>query len=183
LEVLSERLSILKKDDVLSIVILPDRNRTRLGLMFLWLFAWSVCGAIVAANYFTVTDRNMKLFIIVYLAFWLYFEVLILRAFIWRKSGREKIWVAKGLLHYQRETFGRGKVSTWLAELVSPFRLVDVRATNFLDNLNQSFWVRGGERIEFTTQGKTIRLGMQLSDAEAKSVLKELAAAIGQAIA
>lgn len=47
MKVLGKRVSILKKDDLLSIVILPTTDKRKLGLLFLWLMAWTVCGIIV----------------------------------------------------------------------------------------------------------------------------------------
>jgi hypothetical protein len=173
-DIISERISILKKDGLLSIVILPWRDKKKLTLMFLWLFAWTVCGVIVFANYFRAADRDSKIFIIIYLSFWAYFEVSIFRAYVWKRFGREKLWVNKGLLHYQRETYGKGKVRTFNLDLVSQFQLIELKDSNFFDTLSQSFWIRGGERIEFSVQGKPIRVGMQLNNEEAKTVIKEM---------
>ena len=47
MKVLGDRISILKKEDLLSIVILPTVDKKKLGILFLWLFAWTVCGVIV----------------------------------------------------------------------------------------------------------------------------------------
>lgn len=174
MKVIGERLSILKKDDVLSIVILPTTNKKKLLLMFVWLLAWSVCGVIVFANYFTLTDQNSKLFIIIYLSFWLYFEISIARAYAWKRWGKEKLWIKNGVLHYQREVNKRGKIQEYNLDLVSKLRLIELKATRFANTINQSFWVKGGERLEFTSQSKTVRLGMQLSDDEAQTVLKEV---------
>jgi hypothetical protein len=179
MEVISQRISILKKPDVLSIVILPTVDKKKLGLMFLWLFAWSVCGVIVFANYFRVNDRDSKLFIIIYLAFWAYFEFNIVRAYIWKRFGKEKLWVQNGQLNYQREVNRRGKIKTWTIDLVSQFKAVPFRAQNLADNFYQSFWVKGGERIEFTVQGRTYRMGMQISDEEANTIVKEVNKMVG----
>src|SRR5687767_8964812 len=94
MDIISDRISILRKPGVLSIVILPTTNRRNLALMLLWLLAWSVCGLIVFASYFSVTDKEAKLFVIIYLSFWAYFEVSIMRAFIWKRFGKEKLWIS-----------------------------------------------------------------------------------------
>ncbi|MBL7918186.1 MAG: hypothetical protein JNM96_07295, partial [Bacteroidia bacterium] len=91
MKVIGKRISILNKDNLLSIVILPENDKKKLFLMFLWLLAWSVCGIIVLANYFKLTTQDAKLFTIIYLSFWAYFEYKIVRAFIWRRSGKEKL--------------------------------------------------------------------------------------------
>jgi hypothetical protein len=174
MKVISERLSILKKDDLLSIVILPTTNKKKMALMFLWLMAWTVCGIIVFMNYFKVTDQGSKLFIIIYLSFWLYFEVNITRSYMWKRWGKEKLWIKNGVLYYQREINGKGKISEFNLDLVSKLNLIELKASRFTDTINQSFWVKGGERVEFSSQSKTLRLGMQLSDDEAKTLIREV---------
>jgi len=174
MNVISERISILKKENLLSVVILPSNDKNKLRLLFMWLLAWTVCGLIVFANYFTVTDQNSKLFIIIYLSFWSYFEFNIVRTFIWKRSGKEKLWIQDGILHYQREINKKGKIQEFNLGLVSPLQVVELKPTRFSDIVNQSFWVKGGERLEFYTQAKLIRLGMQITDEEAKRVMKEV---------
>jgi len=159
---------------VLSIVILPGLDNKRLFAMFLWMLAWTVCGIVVFINYFTITDKDLKLFILVYLSFWAYFEIAIVRSFMWKRWGREKIWIQDGILHYQKELNKRGKINTYELSLISNVELVELKPTRFTDTISQSFWVKGGERLEFQSQGKNIRFGMQLSDNEAKSIRKEI---------
>ncbi|MGZ5221674.1 MAG: hypothetical protein ACXWC7_16415 [Chitinophagaceae bacterium] len=174
MKVIGDRISILKKEDLLSIVILPVTDKKKQGLMFLWLFAWTVCGLIVMVNYPNVKDQNAKLFIIVYLSFWIYYEVKIARAFSWKKFGKEKIWIQHGTLHYQKEIGKKGKIKEYDLQLVNDLKTVDVNEGNFFDFINQSFWVKGGERLELSCQAKTVRFGMQLTDKEAKSIYTEL---------
>jgi len=174
MKLLGERISIIKKPNLLSIVILATNDKRKLVLMFLWLLAWSVCGAIVMINYFQITNEKAKLFLLIYLSFWVYFEVSIIRAFIWRRYGKEKIWIKEGIIHYQREINGKGKVKEFNPELMRDFKILDVRPTNLIDSLNQSFWVRGGERLEFLHQSKTLRFGMQISDEQARNLFNEM---------
>ena len=174
MKVISPRLSILKKENVLSIVILPTGDKRKLGLLFMWLFAWSVCGIIVLVNYFTLKEANAKLFTMIYLSFWLYFEFSIARAFIWKKFGKEKLWIQNGVIHYQREVNNKGKIIECPLDLVSKLKFLEISKTSFSDSINQSFWVKGGERLEYQAQAKTVRLGMQLSDEETRVVLNEV---------
>lgn len=179
MKVIGDRISILKKENLLSIVILPTTDKKKLGLMFLWLMAWSVCGIIVMANYFRMPDQNSKIFIIIYLSFWAYFEFNILRAFIWKKFGKEKLWITDGLLRYQREVNKKGKIREFNLDLVEKFKLIDLSKTSLADTINQSFWVKAGERLEFISLGKTYRLAMQVSDEEARLLFNEITRFIG----
>jgi len=174
MKIISNRTSVLKKEGLLSVVILPGGDKKKLSLLFLWLLAWTVCGLIVAAYYFKLTSQNQKLFTLVYLSFWVYYEYKVARAFVWRKWGREKLWINGGKVNYQQEINGKGKVKSYDKELVPEFEVIEHSETNFSDFMNNSFWIKGGERILFTCQGKVVRLGMQLSDAEARELTKEL---------
>ncbi len=174
MNVISDRISILEKDNVFSLVILPTTDKRKLWILFLWLMAWTICGVIVFANYFNITSRDAKIFIVVYLSFWAYYEFKIARAYTWKKFGKEKLWIKKGKLQYQREVSGRGKIKEFDLELVSGLEVIEVSPTSFADNINQSFWIKGGERLEFQCQSKTVRFGMQLNDQEAMDVFKAL---------
>lgn len=174
MKVIGERISILKKEDLLSVVILPTTDRKKLALLFLWLFAWTICGVIVLMNYFKLAEQQAKLFVIVYLSFWAYYEFKIGRTFIWKKWGKEKIWVQNGLLHYQKEVNGKGKIEEFHPDLINNLRLVETNEKSFADNFNESFWVKGAERIEFDCGEKNIRFGLQLTTEEARAILSEL---------
>jgi hypothetical protein len=178
MKVISDRISILKTPELLSIVILPAADKKKLTIMLLWLMAWTTCGVIVFANYFKVTDQNSKLFIIIYLSFWAYYEYKIGRAFIWRKFGKEKIWIKEGFLNYQREVNGKGKINQFELQLINDLKPVDIKAGSFSDLIEQSFWVKGGEKLELSYQAKVVRFGMQLNEKEAALVLKDLSQAI-----
>ncbi len=174
MKVIGDRVSILTKDDLLSVVILPKQDKKKLLVMFFWLLAWSVCGLIVFINYFQVTEKNAKLFIIIYLSFWAYFEFKILRAFIWRRSGKEKLWITGGKVHYQQEINKKGKIQEFDYSLINDLKLIEKNDLSFSDTINSSFWIKGGERIEFTCAHKTVRFGMQLEDKEAKAIIHEI---------
>ena len=174
MKILGDRISILEKEDVLSIVILSTADKKKLMLLFLWLLAWSVCGVIVLANYFALTDQKAKLFVIIYLSFWAYFEFNIVKVFLWKRSGKEKIWIQSGKLYYQREISGRGKIKEYNAHLLSKPEIIELSKTSFTDSINQSFWVKGGERLKFESQGKEVRLAMQVSDEEVRVIQSEI---------
>lgn len=174
MRVISDRISIVKKDDVFSLVILPTSDKKKLWLMFAWLFAWTVCGFIVIANYFQLSNKESKLFIIIYLSFWLYYEIRIGRAYLWKRWGKEKLWIKNDVLHYMREMSGKGKVNEYNLDLINELKLIEVHRSSFADTINQSFWIKGGERLEFQYQAKVIRFAMQISDEEAREILREM---------
>lgn len=174
IQAIGKRSSILIKDQVFSLVILPTDDKKKVNLMFLWLLAWSVSGVIVIANYFTLTQESAKLFIIVWLGFWAYFEFQIVRVYMWKRFGKEKLWIKNGTLFYQQDINGKGKIREYDVNLVSNFELVELTRGSIADTFSQTFWVKGGERIEFTCQSKNVRFGMQLEDDDAKKIITAL---------
>lgn len=171
---IGQRSSLSVKEQVFSLIIIPTDKKRKTGLLFLWLFAWTISGVIVLSSYPQIRDQNARLMLIIWLAFWAYFEFKIIRVFMWKRFGKEKLWVKNGTLHYQQDINGRGKVKQYDVNLISELKVIPVEKTNFADSFNQSFWVKGGERIEFSCQGKVIRLGMQLPDEDATKIVSEL---------
>lgn len=171
---IGSRSSLSIKEQVFSLIIIPTDKKRKTGLLFLWLFAWTISGVIVLSSYPQIRDQNARLMLVVWLAFWAYFEFKIIRVFMWKRFGKEKLWIKNGMLHYQQDINGRGKVKQYDINLISELKMIPVEKTNFADSFNQSFWVKGGERIEFTCQGKIIRMGMQLPDEDATKIVSEL---------
>ncbi len=174
IQAIGKRSSILIKDQVFSLVILPTEDKKKINFMFLWLLAWSVSGVIVITNYFTLTQENAKLFIIIWLAFWAYFEFKIIRVFTWKRLGKEKLWIKNGTLFYQQDINGRGKINEFDINLVSNFNLIKLTNGSIADTFSQTFWVKGGERIEFTCQSKITKFGMQLNDEDANKIIESI---------
>ena|ERR1700741_1048897 len=174
MQLIGKRISIVEKDDVFSVVISSTDKKWKTGILFLWLFAWTLCGVLVFANYFTLTDEKAKIIVIGYLAFWAYFEYKISKAFMFRRFGKEKIWIKKGKLFYRREVNKRGKIKEYEVDLINDMEVLEHNRGNFFVQMQESFWVIGGERIGFNYGAKHVSFGIQLEDEEAKKLFKEL---------
>jgi len=174
IQLISKRSSVLIKDGVFSLVILPTEDKKKTNLLFLWLLAWTISGVIVIGNYFTITQDKAKLLLIIWIAFWAYFEFKIIRVFMWKRFGKEKLWIKNGLLLYKEDINGRGKTKEFDLNLISNLELIALTNGSIADTFSQTFWVKGGERIQFTCQSKVIKFGMQLADYEAKKIISTL---------
>ena len=205
MQLISKRISILKKEGVFSLVILPTDKKWKINVMFLWLMAWTICGCIFIISYINFSnegkfyryqydlayqqnktdilvklnkdiDQNQKkrLFFIGLIAFWGYFEYKVVRAFLFRKYGKEKLWIKNGKLHYQREINKKGKIKEFNAELINDLEILSPNRGDFFVQVQESFWIIGGERIAFNYAAKQIRFGIQITDEEAKKILFEL---------
>lgn len=149
-------------------------NKSQLQILTIWFVLWTVCGlAVVASLLFTPLSRDQRIFSIVYLAFWSYFEYKVYFALRWAKQGLEVIKIEDGKLSYSQEINRKGKVSTYEIEQIRNLRLVDLSGNPFQQAFYQSFWTVGGEALAFDYFGKEVRLGMKLDKTEA-SALKTL---------
>lgn len=174
MELIGKRVSAMKSNDSISFVILPSDANWKIYLLFSWLLLWTVSGIVVAINYYTMPNVNMKLVIIMWLGFWAYFEFKIGKAFLFRRFGKEKVWVKNGRLFYWRDIAGRGKKLEFDKELMKDLEVVDKSKKDFFASMNESFWVIGGESIVFSYGAKTYRFGIQLPEADARELLRQI---------
>ncbi len=172
MEYIGKRISIKRTENELSIVILSLINKLKNRFLFLWFILWSVSGIIVLSQYFIMHDPNTKTAIIVWMGFWAYFEYKIFHAYLWRKSGKEKIKLNNKKLLYKRDVSGRGKIKTYETDFIKDLRLIEPKENSFMEDLNNSYWVIGGEKLAFDYYGKEIKFGLQLDEVDAKALLK-----------
>lgn len=170
MEYIGDRISVIKGEGKLSVVILSTTEKLKAKFLLLWLIAWSICGILVFREYFNVDEKDMKLMLIIYLAFWFYFEYTIIKSYMWRRSGKEKIKLTEGKLYLKREVNKKGKWKEYNLEQVKELRLVE-ESSKLLEVVNNSYWFVAGERIAFDHFGKTISFGIQLPQKDAKELL------------
>jgi hypothetical protein len=205
MQVISDRVSILNKDNVFSLVILPTDKKWKLNLLFIWLLLWTMSGVFYVSMYVNFSresefyhmqyneafakhkkellepikkditrTQNARLWVIALIGFWAYFEYKVTRAFYFRKYGREKLWIKNGKMFYQRAVGNRGRIREFDPALINGLEILIPNRGDFFVQMQESFWVVSGERLTFAYASKFIRFGIQLSDAEANKILKEL---------
>jgi len=178
MEYIGKRISVKRKENEVSIVILSSVDKTKNTLLFVWLLLWTLSGVIVMTQYFTLSDPNSKAAIIGWLGFWAYFEYKMFKAFMWRKFGVEKIKLREGKLIYKRDIRGKGKVTTFDFDFIKDLRILEPKENSFFENLNNSYWMIAGERLAFDYYGKEIRFGIQLDLKDANALFKLIAAEV-----
>ncbi len=174
IENIGNRISVFQNEEVTSFVIIPTDAGWKVWLLFLWLFLWTISGVLVIINYFHLSDTNVKLVVIVWLAFWAYFEFRLGRAYLFRKFGKEKIWVKRGTLFYWKDIAGAGKKQEFDKTMVSEIGLVEKKKNDFFQFMNESFWVVGGQSLFLQYGAKTITFGIQLNDSDCRELQKRL---------
>lgn len=168
------RISINETDDELKIAISGEIPPIQFNMLTIWFILWTIAGMIVISQLFGSYDRNQKVFFLVWLAFWFYFEAKIGKALLWRKSGVENIVI-------DREKF-RLSFDVPFGTRIYEYKIGDVRNFHSLEkdkgllikNYFDSFWVVGGESIGFFVHGKLQSFGRQLDEDTSKQLLKKI---------
>jgi hypothetical protein len=174
MNLIGERISIVKKDDELKIVILSERDKFKNKLLLLWLILWTLSGICVFIYFLQQQDKNTKLALLVWIAFWAYFEFKIYKAALWRSKGIEVIKIKPEKLLYQRIFNSPKKYLTYKIDFIKDLRMQTPSDASFTDAMNNSYWLIAGEKLVFDYFGKEIKLGLQLSEADAKLLWKLL---------
>jgi hypothetical protein len=181
MEYIGKRISIKRSEKEISIIIISFSEKIKNILLFSWLFIWTVSGFLVLSQYFMTTDKDSKVMLMVWLAFWVYFEYRSFKALMWRKYGIEKIKLRENKLFYKREIAGKGKISVFELDFIKDLRIVELKENSFADNMNNAYWAIGGERLAFDYYGKEIKLGLQLKEEEALALHKIIKKEISKA--
>ncbi|TND08396.1 MAG: hypothetical protein FD123_2192 [Bacteroidetes bacterium] len=174
MEVISNRTSVVKNDKDLSIVISASADKRKNNLLLAWLVAWTLCGGYIIYNYFQLTDNKMKVMTLIWIAFWLYFEYTIAKAWQWKRFGKEVIKVKDGKLSMKRDIQGRGIVYSFDARHISDIRKFEDKTPGWLKKLGEEYWSIGGESLSFRHEQSEIKFGFQLSGDESGQLISLL---------
>ena len=172
---ISDRVSYSINGKDYIIIIKGQITRLQEALLVTWMIAWTICGALLIWEYYSGDNpKELRMGILVVLAFWVYYEWRIGKVVFWRLWGKELIRVTEGELNIKRAVRSYGKAHVFFLQNVKDLHVQEVDKGTFSYTLNQSFWVKGGERFIFTHHKKKIRFGMQLNDNETRALNRVL---------
>lgn len=175
---MKNRISQEKKNDGLLIKVKAYYEEGKQKQLLIWLLAFTLSGLFIAYQLFGDEPQEIKKFILIFLAFWLYFEYKIIKVYRWRKSGEEQFWITADHFHYGRTYNNRGILKPYRKELVNQVRSINIEKGKLLQTFFDSYWVIGDETLMFSVNGKVIGCGMRLSENESKKLMQYLNQAI-----
>jgi len=158
------------KNKVATIIISPKKEPLKGALLFAWLMMWSFCGVYVMIQLFESYSKEEKLYLIIFLLFWVYFEYKAIKAYLWRKLGREMLMIDNHALSIKKAYKNYGKSTQYYLENINGLKLKKVSDRSFSDQIEGSYWSVRGERIAFNYLRKEIKFGIQLSETEARKL-------------
>ena len=166
---IGKRISIADHGDATTIVITSTiTNAQRLSLE-MWFGGWTGLGVLLMYGAYTF-EGDENLFYLGCLVFWAFFWVRIAKVVAWRRIGKEIIRInKKGIII--KNAFGtRGRDRLFNLHEVSNVKFVEREESSFMQQLDNSFWIIGGDTVYFSYKGKTHVLGKQLLPQDAKQL-------------
>ena len=100
MKLIGDRVSYKVHEDYSTIVISTNIDKWKETLLLTWLLGWTICGSVFFYFLFAgdFVTREEKLMLLVMCVFWLFFQIRIGKAYLWRKSGMEFIRIDKDLM-------------------------------------------------------------------------------------
>lgn len=169
MEHLSERVSVDRKDGRTSVVISARSSKGRETLLVAWTVAWLLCGTYIIHERTNLPEGDpLRQYLLAFLAFWLYFLVMIGKATLWRLKGFELWRIKDGTLTLKDSLFGYGRANHYFVDNIRKLGMIDVDRASWKWQWNNSPWQIGGERLGFEHLGRKVVFGKGLSDEEAR---------------
>lgn len=166
----SDRIEVKQSKEQFEILIAAKIPGYQFAMLSAWLLAWTIAGIYVLTQVFSVHDDS-KIFMIVWLAFWAYFEYRIGSAWLWRKYGREVFSIEGDEVQLRFEVAYGGRAEEFAQSDLTGFHNLDKDKSAFVKSFYSSFWVVGGETIGFFHKGRIKMFGRQISTNDADKII------------
>ncbi len=176
MEFISERIGFVRGDDDLLVRIKASSSKDRQKLWWtrLWIIGWLMAGVLLLWQTFMANVSDVKLFLMVVLAFWGYFAYASIQAYYFWKYGFETIFIQNGQVMFRRDIFKRkGKPIYFRVNQNQPFAPTEANPGGAFTQI-MAFWIPQGGTIQLGTGKNLYRFAPGLSDQEKKSLIKML---------
>lgn len=169
---LSERTSYLETEDRLSIVVSAKSDGQRAMLRWFWSVAWIFIGGYVFYELRNSgLEKEVKLVLNVFLVFWFYYLVRIVRTLFWQLKGEERLLLKEDGLTL-KDAFGEwGKAVSYHVDNVSPMQARE-KDLSWRSLFEDSFWALGLGSAQFQVEGKMLSFGRELDDKERNALIR-----------
>ncbi len=174
IKIISNRVSFSENAKKFVLVIIPERNRLKMYLLFFWLLAWTAAGIYIMLQSIYMPDKKYKIFAFIYFFFWLYFEGMVVKVFHWRKWGKEVLVIESGKAIYEKNAFLKNKRIILDLNIAKDCEVISLNETKWQDFFTTSFWHIGKERLRLSAGAQEILFGFQLNDKEAIECAKKI---------
>ena len=168
---IGERITYAWSPDALEIRINQNIQRHQQIALEMWMAAWLVIGL---AFFWSLlqSSGDERMFFTISIAFWSFFAFRIGKVIIWRRKGQEIIRIQAHQMSLKNSFGTSGKQKSFGLEDLQKMEVIRRKPDSFVSNLDQSFWIMGGDTLQFSHRSKTFVLGKQLNEKDAHTLAK-----------
>lgn len=171
---IGKRISYVWHPDALTVIIDQSIPARQMRLLTFWLVAWYAVGAAFVHSARVASTEDERMFIMISLAFWLYFAFRVTKVWVWRRIGREMLRVTADGVSV-KDAFGNlGRARFYLMGNIKKLEVVRRDPTKFLHSLDMSFWTIGGNMLSFKYLRTSVSFGKQLPEQDALKLARVL---------
>jgi hypothetical protein len=172
MKLISTRVSFSSKNDITTIVILPEKNVWVNAMMGMWLAMWWVIGCVLLWSLFNLKlNEQEKLIIYIFFVFWAYYAFKVTKSFLWLLYGKELLKIDEVGISLKKSLLTFGQASPFYFENIKSISYSIPASGSFQAVWEASPWVTDGERITFEYFEKPIRFGRKLNEKESAEIV------------
>lgn len=168
---IGERITFAWHEDALTVIINQHIPRTQRMMLEGWFLAWLGVGAAVTMEMSNAIG-NDRTFFLIFMAFWAFFAFRVLKVIAWRRTGREMLRITSEGMSVKNAFGDLGRARFFLKENIKKMEVIQRDPAKFMQNLDQSFWIMGGDSLQFTYLRSRFVLGKQLTAKDAAQLAK-----------
>lgn len=168
---IGDRITYAWHEDALTIIIDQAIPRSRRLMLESWFLAWLGVGGATAMEMAGATGSD-RTFFLVFMAFWVFFAFRVLKVILWRRIGREMVRITAEGMSVKNAFNDLGRARFFIKDNIKKMEVVQRDPTKFMQNLDQSFWIMGGDSLQFTYLRGRFVLGKQLDNKSAAQLAK-----------
>lgn len=167
---MDNKIDIKEEKNSITITIFPNYNQQKQNLLMVWMVLFSLCGVAIISQFFFDYPKSTKIFFIVYLVFWMFFEFKVIYAIRWRKLGKEIITIDDEGVFLTKNIARRGITEKIELENISSVDILKHKDNPIYD-ISSSYWNTNHYTLCFLVNEKQIPFGVDLSEKQAKKLL------------
>jgi len=185
---IGDRISAFVDKKNTSIIIYPKRTRWKEALLLAWVACFTLIGFFMIYLLFGGLEsyvdnsllegdvsenlRNQKIYILVFVGFWLYFEFKVVKGLLWVILGKELVQITTDSINIKNSILSYGKSNRYFFENVKNFDMIEHKELSFGFDYENAFWRRGTDSLIFDHRGKSIAFGKKLSQKDARLLFR-----------
>lgn len=179
---IGDRVTFQKKKVGVSVIITQEVSKINLALMALWWLGMAGCGGVFFYYWQNTTAQSDAIFFGIATAFALYFILRLGKTLLWRLIGKEMILINEEGMNIKNAYGAYGRARTFIPENVKKLYLIPYNVSKFMEFMDRSSYVIGGDTIGFSYQGKEHRFGKQLEEKDAKVLFRLIDKSIRESV-